>query len=154
MLVAVGMLMFLVGLCRLYKSDREHAWLVAVLAVAFGLLLLAVLDFSEVAEALAGHLAGLARTAAERAAPFLLVGALFALLWRLAHLCWRCYPRYTPGRRGIVLLITVSLGVAVAAALRVAPYLPDVVRVAGEGARAGWEAGWRRLWTRLAIART
>jgi hypothetical protein len=142
MLVTVGLLLAGgIGLCLAYKSDRERSWLLTLLAVAVGLVLVTMPELGGIASVLAGHLVEWTRIAAETAAPFLLlVGLVVALRW-LGRRWWRHYPAFGPLGRGRVLLLSVTLGAAVAAVLRVAPYLPDAARVAGEGARAGLTAG-------------
>lgn len=129
-----------VVLCLLYKSERTRSWSLPLLAVALGFGALALPGVGLVAEVLAGHLVQTARRAAEQGTPFAVLAGVFALLWWASHRGWRNYLACSPGRRGMVLLSTVALGVVVAALLRIAPYVPDAVRVAGEGARAGWAA--------------
>lgn len=142
MLVTVGLLLAGgVGLCLLYKSDRERSWLLALVSVAVGLVLLTMPELDGIAVVLAGHLIDWTRMAAEKAAPFLLLVALVVALWWLGRRWWKVYRAFGPVGRGRVLLFTISLGVVIAALLRIAPYLSDAARVAGEGARAGWDAG-------------
>jgi hypothetical protein len=129
-LLAAGM----VGLCLLYKHDHGRPWLLPLIAVALGLVLLALPLIGEVADVLAGWLI-------QVAAPYALPVLLFGLLSWLAHRWWRRYPECSPTGRLLVLALTVTLGVAVAGLLRIAPYLPDAARVAGEGAKAGVQAG-------------
>jgi hypothetical protein len=141
MLAALGVVGLGVWLCLAFKSDRERSWLLTLLPVAVGLVLLTMPELSGIAFVLAGHLVEWTRIAAEKAAPFLLVAALVVALRWLGRRWWRHYPAFGPLGRGRVLLLSVVLGAAVAAVLRVAPYLPDAVRVANEGARAGVTAG-------------
>jgi hypothetical protein len=140
-LVMVGVVVLGIGLCLAYKSDRERPWLLTLLPVGLGLVLLTMPELDGIAFVLAGHLAEWARVAAELAAPFLLLGALVVALRWLGRRWWKVYRAFGPLGRGRVLLLSVCLGVAIAALLRVAPYLPDAARVAGQGARAGWDAG-------------
>src|SRR5262245_32221610 len=134
MLVTVGLLLAGgVGLCLAFKSDRERPWLLTLLPVGVGLALLTMPELGGIAFVLAGHLVEWTRIAAEKAVPFLLVAALVVALRWLGRRWWRHYPAFGPLGRGRVLLLSVVLGAAVAAVLRVAPYLPDAVRVANEG---------------------
>jgi hypothetical protein len=140
MLVVAGVVGF-VGLCLLYKSDRERAWLVALVAIAVGLVLLTLPEPAEVALVIGGWLMAWAGDAARWLASYALVLGAWVLLWRLSRRWWRSYLDRSSAGRGGVLMLTVCLGLLVATLLRVAPFLPDEVRVAGEGARAGLESG-------------
>lgn len=66
MLVSVGVLALLIGLCRLYKSNRENTRLRALAPVAVGLVVLGLEDRGVGAEAL--YLPDAARVA-EQGAP-------------------------------------------------------------------------------------
>jgi hypothetical protein len=134
-LVTVGLVLVgSVGLCLLYKHDHGRPWLLALVAVALGLALLALPIAGKVADMLAGWLM-------QVAAPYALPVLLFGLLWWLAHRWWRRYPECSPTGRLLVLALTITLGASVAGLLRIAPYLPDAARVAGESAKAGVTAG-------------
>lgn len=130
-----------VGLCLAYKSDHERPWLMTLLPVTVGLVLLTVPGLGGVPFVLAGYLIDWTRIAAETAAPFLLLGVFVVGLWWLCLRWWPMYLVFGPFGRGHVLLQSVSLGLVIGALLRVTPGLPDAARIAGEGARAGWDAG-------------
>src|SRR5262245_11849106 len=126
MLVTAGLLLAgVVALCLLYKSDQERPWLLALVSVAVGLVLLSMPELDGIASVLAGRLIAWTRKAAEKASPFVLLVVLVVALWWLGRHWWKVYRAFGPLGRGRVLLLTVSLGLAIAAVLRVAPYLPD-----------------------------
>jgi hypothetical protein len=130
-----------VGLCLAYKSDHERPWLLTLLPVTVGLVLLTMPELDGIAFVLAGYLIDWTRIAAEKAAPFLLLGILVVVLWCLCRRWWRLYRAFGPLGRGRVLLLSVCLGLVIGALLRGVPGLPGAARVATEGARAGWDAG-------------